>query len=520
MTKTPPQEIWIFVAETEVRLGVLATALAPCLHTGDLLALSGDLGAGKTAFARSLIRVLCDDGNLDVPSPTFNLFQSYDTPVGPVAHFDLYRLNNASELIEIGWDDALDDSISLVEWPDRAGDLPANRLDIDIKQLDGTDAREFRLTGHGTFAARLARFRDLALFLEVAGWQDAAREHLHGDASYRSYELLTRRDDKAVLMNAPARPDGPVIRDGQTYSDIAKLAEDIRPFVAIANGLKEQGFRSPEIFAADLDKGFLLLEYFGSETIVMGRPSNPVMTRYEASVGVLVAMHQKNWPKTAPLDDGSTYPLPDYDRDALLIETELVLDWFAPLANSRASRKPLDKSARTAFLEIWDSLIPCLQNTKPVWVLRDFHSPNLHWLESEAGLNRIGLIDYQDAVLGHPAYDLVSLCQDARVDIAPSLETQLFERYCKKMTRHESFDKDDFARAYAILGAQRNSKILGIFVRLAKRDSKPGYLRHLPRISGYLNRTLAHPSLGALKAWYQANLPEALEIPSDLVAGF
>ncbi|MBZ0216844.1 MAG: tRNA (adenosine(37)-N6)-threonylcarbamoyltransferase complex ATPase subunit type 1 TsaE, partial [Fimbriimonadaceae bacterium] len=217
MNTFAPQGIWIFSAESEDRLQVLARALAPGLRSGDLVTLSGDLGAGKTAFARILIRTLARDRMQDVPSPTFNLVQSYQTASGLIAHFDLYRLNHASELEELGWEDALCDAITLVEWPDRAGELPADRLDIEIAQIPGGETRSLRLTGRGKFAARLDRLRDIAAFLEASGWPDADRKYLHGDASYRSYELLTRGDDIAVLMNAPARPDGPVIRDGQTY---------------------------------------------------------------------------------------------------------------------------------------------------------------------------------------------------------------------------------------------------------------------------------------------------------------
>ncbi len=519
MRKEQKSGTWTFVAETEDRLEILARALAPDLRVADFIALRGDLGAGKTAFARVLIRILSGQNALEVPSPTFSLVQNYETSKGPLVHFDLYRLKSPLELDELGWEDALEDAITLVEWPDRAADLPADRFDFEFKPVAETEVREILVTGHGALAARLDRMRETNAFLTACGWQTAARVHLHGDASSRFYQRLTKGEASAILMNSPARADGPVVRDGRTYSEIAKLAENIRPFVAIAEGLAEHGFHSPEIIASDLDKGLILLENFGSETIVSKNPSAPLADRYDAALDVLTEMHRKKWPNVIHPQNGPAYQLPVYDEEALLIETELVLDWFAPAAASITDSSEMERDAKDAFLEIWRSLISYLDISRRVWVLRDFHSPNLHWLEKETGLDRIGLIDFQDAVLGHPAYDTVSLLQDARVDITPDLEAHLYRRYIERMKAFAEFDEVEFARAYAILGAQRNCKILGIFVRLARRDKKPGYLRHLPRISAYLARDLEHPALAELKSWFLVNLPEALNPPQQLVGG-
>ena len=525
MSKDINSGIWTFLAETEDRLQIVADALARDLKPGDMIALHGDLGAGKTAFARTLIRTLVGDAALEVPSPTFTLLQAYETPSGLVSHYDLYRLKHVGELEELDWDDSILDTISLVEWPDRAGTLPGNRLDIEIVIIEQSDAREICLTGRGTFAPRLDRLKDIHAFLDTNDWLGAKRIHLHGDASYRSYERFEKNNDSAIFMNAPPRPDGPVIRHGRTYSDIAKLAEDMIPFVAIAKGLKAQGFHSPEIYASDPAKGLVILEDFGRQTLVTGDLPMPVVSRYDVAVDLLAAMHQVKWPNVAPLDETSGYRLPAYDEEALLIETELVLDWFAPAVSSREIGADFNEDTHQAFLDVWKSLVPMLRTPDPVWVLRDFHSPNLHWLENETGSDRIGLIDFQDAVMGHPAYDAVSLMQDARVDISVELELSLYRRYVDhrryvdQLCGFPGFDETEFARAYAILGAQRNTKILGIFVRLARRDGKAGYLRHIPRIAGYLTRNLAHPALADLKSWYQANLPEALDPPEEVIFG-
>ncbi len=494
------------------------------LKSGIPVALTGDLGAGKTAFARALLRLLSGDDLLEVPSPTFTIVQEYDTTPGRVTHFDLYRLSGADELEELGFMDALDETISLIEWPDRAGKLPADRIDIEITMGADPGARQFAVTGLGACAAGLARLKSAWEFIDRAGWGAAARTMLHGDASTRAYELLDIDGKRAIFMNAPTRPDGPVIRDGKTYGDIARLAGDLRAFCSIARGLADNGFASPEIYATDIQQGFLLLEHFGTETIVGGEPPKPVLPRYQAAVDVLARIHAMPWPASVRDDDLGTYIIPAYDRAALLIEAELILDWFLSAATGREATA----AQRASFLNLWTGMTDLVQAAPPVWVLRDYHSPNLHWLETRTesdwtrsdrtGTDRIGLIDFQDAVLGHPAYDLVSLLQDARVTVSADMEAKLLKQYLSAMEKGVTFDRPNFLRAYAILGAQRNTKILGIFVRLARRDGKPGYLKHLPRVSNYLARDLAHPALAGLADWYHTNLPQALAATADMFA--
>jgi len=167
--------------------------------------------------------------------------------------------------------------------------------------------------------------------------------------------------------------------------------------------------------------------------------------------------------------------------------------------------------ARAQFLALWrDALAPVLAQPT-TWTLRDYHSPNLHWLENRAGLQRLGLIDFQDAVLGPPAYDLASLLQDARLDVPDDLELRLLAFYARlRAAADPAFDAEAFAAAYALMAAQRATKILGLFARLDKRDGKPQYLQHIPRIERRLAKNLAHPMLQPLKSWYQAHLPRAL----------
>jgi aminoglycoside/choline kinase family phosphotransferase len=207
-------------------------------------------------------------------------------------------------------------------------------------------------------------------------------------------------------------------------------------------------------------------------------------------------------PETLPVEPGVNYTLPRYDIDAMLIETELLLDWYLPRLGV-----PVMPAMREAYVGLWrTALTPVLQGAR-TWVLRDYHSPNLMWLPNRSGLGRVGLLDFQDALMGSPAYDVASLLQDARVDVPEAMEVALLSRYVRARLKESGFDARNFAQLYATLAAQRASKILGIFARLDQRDGKPQYLRHLPRVWTYLQRALAHPALAQMQNWYSAHVP-------------
>ncbi len=480
----------------------IATALEP----GDLITLSGDLGAGKTTFARALIRHLAGDETIEVPSPTFTLIQTYELAQLPIVHADLYRLAGSAELAELGFDDLPENAIVLLEWPDRAaGFLPADRLDIafTLAQQLGEGYRNARVTGYGAFAQRAERISAIRNFLNESGFGDAERRRLKGDASTRSYERLVLDGQGYVLMNSPRRPDGPPVHDGKPYSAIAHLAEDVTAFMALSAGLRDLGFSAPAIYFADSEKGLLIIEDLGDELVVEGDPPAPIAGRYETAVDLLAALHGREHPATLPVSPHVEYRIPRYDIDAFLIEIELLLDWYLPRLDATIS-----PATRAAFVALWcDALQPALE-AAPTWVLRDFHSPNLLWLPEREGLARLGLLDFQDAVLGPAAYDLASLLQDARVDVPEAMEITLLGRYARlRRETNPDFDTASFVKIYATVAAQRATKILGIFARLDKRDGKPQYLRHMPRLWGYLQRSLAHPSLAPLRAWYGTHVP-------------
>jgi tRNA threonylcarbamoyl adenosine modification protein YjeE len=481
--------------------------IAAALKPGDMVTLSGDLGAGKTTIARALIRYLAGDPEIEVPSPTFTLMQTYDLPRFPLVHADLYRLSSAAELTELGFDDLPEDAVVLLEWPDRAaGLLPPDRFDVAI-MLAPKLKREFRnarVTGHGAFAPRVERIATVRQFIAESGHSDAVRRHMQGDASTRSYDRLQVGGDRSlILMNSPRQPDGPPIRDGKPYNAIAHLADNVAPFVAMAEGLRRHGFSVPDIHHADIEQGLLLIEDLGHEGVVEGDPPAPIKERYETAVDALIALHDYRLPDALPVAPHVQYPIPRYDMDAFLIEAELLLDWYLPRLGA-----PVMPEARTAFQALWREALQPAIDSPPTWVLRDYHSPNLLWLKDRKEVQQLGILDFQDAVVGPAAYDVASLLQDARVDVPEQLEIELLGRYLRRRRAAEpSFDPAQFIKLYVALAAQRASKILGIFARLDMRDGKPQYLRHMPRVWGYLQRSLAHPSLARLHEWYGENVP-------------
>lgn len=321
-------------------------------------------------------------------------------------------------------------------------------------------------------------------FLAANGWGDAVIRPLAGDASNRRYFRLSLAAETRLLMDAPPP------------------AEDVRPFVKVGDGLRKLGLSAPRVFAADEGQGFLLLEDFGDDVVgaVLRRAPERERDIYAQAIDILARL------ATVP----PPVPLPPYDADALMQEAMLFPEWYA-----RAAGLTADVPAfRAAWEACWQDV---LRETSimPVMALRDFHADNLMVIDrpAERGL---GLLDYQDALAGHQAYDLVSFLQDARRDLSSGLEDEMIDLFIDKAG---IADREAFLASYEVLGAQRNVKILGIFVRLRDRDGKAGYVERLPRVWGHVARNFAHPALRPVRDWFDRFVPPEKRSPWCVAEG-
>jgi N-acetylmuramate 1-kinase len=482
----------------------LASRLAAFVSRADFIALYGELGSGKTTFAQGLLPAFGVTGA--VTSPTYGLVHSYSVADRSLYHCDFYRLKPGEEE-ETGFREMCTEGAVLAEWPEAIQSLPADRLEVRIAGEGGT-RRQVTFTGFGAWQKKLARFREADAFLTRIGWGDARCVAVRGDASARLFSRLVRGEATAMLMDWPPQSDGPPIRNGRPYCEIAHLAREGGSFIAISEWLRgKAGVSAPAVLASDQRLGLYLVEDLGDgvfgQLIAEGGALDPL---YALAVDGLLSLRASKPPQMLPARNGAHYRVPEFDREALEVELDLLLQWYFKLLPGRSTAAGVAAS----FFEAWQPHLDWLDGQDKGLILRDYHSPNLLLREGRGGLARLGVIDFQDALWAHPAYDLVSLLQDARLDVPEESERILFARYCDGAAKiNAGFQRDAFAKAYAILGAQRNTKILGIFARLSLRDGKHVYLAHLPRIARYLFRNLAHPGLKPLKAWYEANLQPA-----------
>ncbi|HET6941347.1 MAG TPA: phosphotransferase [Sphingomicrobium sp.] len=304
-------------------------------------------------------------------------------------------------------------------------------------------------------------------FLASYGWEGAEILPLAGDASFRRYFRVVHGDRSAVLMDAPPQH------------------EDVRPFVAVAEWLAAKGLTAPEILARDIDQGLLLLGDFGDWRLREFLDSDPSRERelYELATDVLVHLHQHE-----PMPGLSPHGL-----DQWLEELKLFTEWYCPAVGLSVDMD--------AYRLAWTKVLRPVANDglAPVTVLRDYHAENVMLVRGREGVAHFGLLDFQDALAGHPAYDLASVLEDARRDVPEQVERTMLDRYIAATGQGETFE-----RAYWVLAAQRNTRILGVFTRLWKRDNKPHYTQFQPRMWGLLERDLAQPGLEPVREWFDA----------------
>jgi hypothetical protein len=336
----------------------------------------------------------------------------------------------------------------------------------------------------GTVALRDERQHAMAAFLAAQGWDAVAPAMLTGDASFRRYYRLADNGRRAILMDAPPPQ------------------EDIRPYVGVAAMLRGLGLSAPEVYAEDCNNGFLLIEDFGDDTYtrLLARGADETAL-YSLAIDTLIELQRAVAGDRPP-------NLPLYDEERLLTEAALLVDWYAPSVLGGA----LSAAAHEDFLARWREVLPRAALHAPTLVLRDYHVDNLMLLPGRPAVQGCGLLDFQDAVCGPPSYDLVSLLEDARRDVPPALRAAMTERY---LAGFPGLDREAFRRSAAILAAQRNCKIIGIFTRLWGRDGKPGYLAHIPRVWRLIEDDLREPALWPIADWLAHHLPpRARRIPT------
>jgi N-acetylmuramate 1-kinase len=321
------------------------------------------------------------------------------------------------------------------------------------------------------------RQQAMTVFLAANGWVDGVAEPLAADASFRSYWRLRRGRERVVVMDAPPPH------------------EDVAAYVAVASILRRLGLSAPVVRAEDRARGFLLIEDFGDDTYTRLLERGADERRlYTLAIDALAAL-QRAAGSAGHID------LPPYDEAKLLDEVVLLYDWYLPAVLGA----PPSAATREEYLALWRSVLPvACEPFAPTLVLRDFHIDNLMLLPSRTGVEACGLLDFQDAVIGPPAYDLVSLLEDARRDVSEDLQQAITAHY---LATFPALDHVAFARSAAILAAQRNCKIIGIFTRLWKRDGKPAYLRHIPRLWRLVASDLRHPALREVSEWLGRHLP-------------
>jgi N-acetylmuramate 1-kinase len=323
------------------------------------------------------------------------------------------------------------------------------------------------------------RADEIAAFLARAGWAGAARRPVAGDASFRRYERLSDGErGSLVLMDAPPPQ------------------ENVRPFAAIARHLVSLGLSAPRIFAADEAAGLLLIEDFGDANMArLVDAGGDKAGLYTLAIDTLIALHRHTEARAAPV--------PPFEEGRLLREVGLVLDWYLPALTG----EPAPEDLRADYLATWREILPLARGVPDTLVLFDFFPDNLMLLAGRPGIAACGLLDFQDAVIGPLTYDLVSLLEDARREVPESLQEAMLARY---LAAFPQLDREAFDLSYAVMGAQRNLRIVGVFTRLCVRDGKPGYLRHIPWVWRLVERDVAHPALAALKAWLDRHVPPAM----------
>ncbi len=467
----------------------LAASMAPYVLAGDVILLKGTLGAGKSFFARHFIKAMGTEQS-EIPSPTFTLIQAYHDTRLPVAHVDLYRLNAPEEIESLGLDVYFDHGVSLIEWPEKGeGYLPENTLTIEIEE-DEKGGRIATLSGEawesrfGFFEPSLCRQvseTGRRSFLQMHNIEVADIKAVSDDASFRSYWRTETEEGSRVIMDAPPP------------------MEDVKPFVKVAEYLEGLSIHVPKIYQKDTEEGYLLLEDLGNTTLSKAFEKGfDKKAWYELAVDVLIDLAKANKKADVPAYDIATY----------WRELSLFTDWYLPEVTGKAT----DPSLRQKFHDLWLPLYSKMNKVPQTTVLRDYHIRNMMVLTDvpHSHQKSLGIIDFQDALVGPVTYDMASMLQDAYITLPDDLKNHLIRRFVDGMEGEVTMT--DFMTSYRLIGLQRAFKIIGIFTRLARRDGKTAYLNDMHRVWQNIDEALAHPDCAALKGFIAQVMPADREL--------
>lgn len=463
---------------------LLAQRIARFIEPGDTLLLQGDLGSGKSHFARGFIQAMGTQQS-HIPSPTFTLVQAYDDTRLPIIHADLYRLKEAAELDDLDLADYFSQGICLIEWPERAASgLPHHALTLEFTTT-AENTRHITLTGDTVWQKRLALMlqpadthredKDIAGFIASLGFSEAKIVPVSGDASFRRYFRVKSEDRSAIVMDVP-----PVLQDNEKGLDGV-----IKPFITMTETLRHAGLRVCDVYGVDEAQCLILHEDFGSTSLYTHSPHKADPAWLQVAVEALIKLAKVKPP----------HSLSQFDSPAVTRSVGLYTDWYLPALRGHATAP----DERAAFLDAWDQLHQPIMASASGILLRDYHSPNFMLLGPEPRLENLGLIDYQDASLGPLSYDLASLLYDARVPVDPCTRRDLLEYYITKT----GVDAQSFETSFYLISLQRNTRILGVFVRLAQRDGKAHYLQKIPVLLPYIQEALQHPAAAPVRPWLQ-----------------
>jgi len=476
-------------------LEVFVNYIAPIFEKGDLLALNGEIGSGKTTLSKHLINYLTETRIDEVNSPTFNLCQTYSKQDLTISHYDFYRLDSLQEIEDLDISDSIKNNFTIIEWANKFSSiLPKDHIEIQIKNK--SHEREYKILFHGKYTKKITNHKNRLSFLSNSNCNFKKITNMKGDASNRKYYRVNDSKKNFVLMDAS--------EDSIKKTTTSKTITD---FIVFGKYLEKIGLRVPKIYRFDIQKQLILEEDLGLTTyneLYSKLSFEDLITPAIESLLILVHSNYRNINDL----DGRAFQPHNFDEKVFINESKIFIDYYWPIVKNSIC----PEEEKFKFLSIMEQIYLDLSTDKTL-ILRDYHSPNLHYLQNEKGHRKCAIIDFQDALLGHPLYDLVSLAQDARFTISEDKERYIIDAFKDKFLFNDfQLSRSSFNEQYQILAIQRSLKILGIFARLSLLEGKNNYIIHMPRVVNYIRRSMDCGLLHNLTHWLKINFKDIFDV--------